>query len=263
MKTWAELREEFNALGNRLGHTAIFYQTGDIGEHWELKPQTNDTEALDSFIALCKIAGSKAAEEIRRANEAIESSQVIRMGENLIGYVDVGPSDHTKTWYRLLKHLSGKLDPSSVDEYFDNGHIVEIADGSAKLCSRLSSYKPYMKPSIVQGHKWAWRVSNGMKYEDINKPCFVIYYKHGDNQDKTKWTRIARIDKPLDGVFPVSFVNFSWNIPQSIVECVVREINYYLVELDEQNPWQYMLHHCNSAANIYSQVHWEYCESGE
>lgn len=45
-----------------------------------------------------------------------------------------------------------------------------------------------------------------------------------------------------------------------VVNSVVKELNYYLIELNEENPWAYARYHCTTAANIYSKVHWSYCE---
>jgi len=42
-----------------------------------------------------------------------------------------------------------------------------------------------------------------------------------------------------------------------------RELDFYLVEKGGANPWAYAKYHCNTAANMYSSVHWSYFPSGK
>ena len=41
-----------------------------------------------------------------------------------------------------------------------------------------------------------------------------------------------------------------------------RELNFYLIELKEKDPWSYACYHCSTATNLYSKVHWEYYYKG-
>jgi hypothetical protein len=43
---------------------------------------------------------------------------------------------------------------------------------------------------------------------------------------------------------------------------VIREIEFYLIELEKPDPWAYALYHCGTASNIYSQVHWCFVRPG-
>jgi hypothetical protein len=47
------------------------------------------------------------------------------------------------------------------------------------------------------------------------------------------------------------------------VSTVAREIQFYLIDLRERNPWAYAQYHCGTCANIYSKVHWSFCEPGK
>jgi hypothetical protein len=47
-----------------------------------------------------------------------------------------------------------------------------------------------------------------------------------------------------------------------MIRYVRREIDYYLVELREKDPWAYAIYHCSTAANVYSKVHWGYYPKG-
>ena len=46
------------------------------------------------------------------------------------------------------------------------------------------------------------------------------------------------------------------------IRYVRRELDFYLVELREENPWTYAIYHCSTAANVYSKVHWGYYPKG-
>ena len=41
---------------------------------------------------------------------------------------------------------------------------------------------------------------------------------------------------------------------------VRRELDFYLVELGEKDPFAYARYHCGTAANLYSRVHWSFHE---
>lgn len=36
----------------------------------------------------------------------------------------------------------------------------------------------------------------------------------------------------------------------------LKEINYYLIELERKNPWEYAKYRCRSMSNIYSEIQW-------
>jgi hypothetical protein len=41
-----------------------------------------------------------------------------------------------------------------------------------------------------------------------------------------------------------------------MVKEVKKELLYYLIELEEPDPWLYAKYHCTTALNWYSMVHW-------
>jgi hypothetical protein len=45
-------------------------------------------------------------------------------------------------------------------------------------------------------------------------------------------------------------------------QAVRQELDFYLVQLEEPDPWRYAIYHCTTAANIYSSVHWGYFPTG-
>ena len=47
---------------------------------------------------------------------------------------------------------------------------------------------------------------------------------------------------------------------KEIFKAVSRDIDYYLIVLEEKDPWRYAQHHCTTSSNLYSDVHWCYCK---
>lgn len=43
-----------------------------------------------------------------------------------------------------------------------------------------------------------------------------------------------------------------------MVEDICRELDFFLVEKGEENPSAYVKCHCDTASNLYSNVHWNY-----
>ena|SRR6266480_2165659 len=62
---------------------------------------------------------------------------------------------------------------------------------------------------------------------------------------------IALIGKPTNHVFPVSWL-------MTPIDAARKELDFYLADKHEANPWAYAKYHCNTAANMYSKVHWSY-----
>jgi hypothetical protein len=50
---------------------------------------------------------------------------------------------------------------------------------------------------------------------------------------------------------------------QIMVVDVHKELDFYLVEKNEPDPWAYAIYHCNTGANMYSTVHWSYFPKGD
>jgi hypothetical protein len=70
---------------------------------------------------------------------------------------------------------------------------------------------------------------------------------------------VALVGPPKDGVFPVEFLvaddGTNPDVAQILAD-VSAKLDYYLVELGEQDPWAYAHYHCRTASNVYGKVHW-------
>jgi len=70
-------------------------------------------------------------------------------------------------------------------------------------------------------------------------------------------TVVALVGQAQGHVFPVQFlIDPADDQNTLVVSQVLREINHYLVELGEPDPWAYLKYHATTASNLYSNVHW-------
>ena len=45
-------------------------------------------------------------------------------------------------------------------------------------------------------------------------------------------------------------------------DAMIKELNFFLVELREEKPWLYAIRHCGTASNMYSNIRWAYYPKG-
>lgn len=106
-----------------------------------------------------------------------------------------------------------------------------------------------------------WRWEDGV----VDERKEHIELRHGNATETAykNWKPIARIAKPKHHVFPVEWlVRQDSPAHQAILADARRELDFYLVEKDEPDPWAYARYHCNTGANMYSRVHWSYFPTG-
>lgn len=89
-----------------------------------------------------------------------------------------------------------------------------------------------------------------------------IKITHGDiENEQVLIALVAPAREGTDDRFVVEFVPVSDCNPAKLIQMreeVRGEIDFYLIEKDEENSWQYAFYHCGTAANLYSAVHWNY-----
>jgi hypothetical protein len=106
-----------------------------------------------------------------------------------------------------------------------------------------------------------WRWEDGA----VDERTEHIELKHGDaaTTPYENWLPIARIGKPKHRRFSVQrLVKPDSAESQAVLADTRRELDFYLVEMDEPDPWAYARHRCNTGANMYSHVHWSYFPGG-
>jgi len=69
-------------------------------------------------------------------------------------------------------------------------------------------------------------------------------------------------DKTVIVQFILLKVDMADDLNQRRLNEVQRELDFFLIELDKEEPWVYAIYHCTTASNIYSQVHWSYYPKG-
>ena len=117
-----------------------------------------------------------------------------------------------------------------------------------------------MRTDLLKHSEWKWEESV------VDAKAEHIELRLGDASSKSykDWIPGARIGKPENQVFPVQ-----WLIQQdssdrgTIMQVAQRELDFYLVEKGEPNPWGYAQYHCNTTANLYSSIHWSYYPNGQ
>jgi hypothetical protein len=95
---------------------------------------------------------------------------------------------------------------------------------------------------------------------DRTKEHFELLY--GSQEDEcSKWTPVAVVGPPKASSAQVQFL-VERGDPRNadVVSDTAREIQYYLIDLGEQDPWGYAKYHCGTASNLYGNVHWSFCE---
>ena len=65
----------------------------------------------------------------------------------------------------------------------------------------------------------------------------------------------------LNGKITAQFINDKHH-SQKERESVIKELEFYFCELENEDPWAYAIYHCGSTANVYSDVHWSYYPKG-
>ena len=74
------------------------------------------------------------------------------------------------------------------------------------------------------------------------------------------WTPVALVAPAGDRRFTVEF-RLDPGAGDDAAEALRqarRELDLYLVELNEPNPWGYAIYHCSTTSNLYSSIHWEH-----
>jgi hypothetical protein len=98
---------------------------------------------------------------------------------------------------------------------------------------------------------------------DRAKEHVELRYGSADKGGWADWMPVALVGQAKRRVFPVKFlVDREDPRVASMTADTVRELDFYLLQKGEANPWRYAQYHCTTAANIYSTVHWAFIRAG-
>ena len=88
---------------------------------------------------------------------------------------------------------------------------------------------------------------------------FEVRYGSVNDGGWDEWLPAAFVGPPVNGVFAVQFlVDCARADRRSVVAKVIKEIEFYIIEKGEPDPWLYLQYHCGTSANVYSDVHWSF-----
>jgi hypothetical protein len=106
-----------------------------------------------------------------------------------------------------------------------------------------------------------WRWEEGA-VDERKEHIELCYGKEGETPYEN-WKPIARIAKPKRHVFAMEWL-VTQDSPghQAMLADARHELDFFLVEKNEPDPWAYAIYYCNTASNIYSPVHWSYFSTG-
>ena len=87
----------------------------------------------------------------------------------------------------------------------------------------------------------------------VDKKTEHIEINYKENSDP-----VALIGKGDGTNFVVQFLITKEQPNNETLKVVSSELDCYLVDLEERDPWQYVKYHCTTSSNLYSNVHWHY-----
>ncbi len=76
------------------------------------------------------------------------------------------------------------------------------------------------------------------------------------------WVPVALVGPPVAGLATVQFLLDPTNpCNAEAITHAMREIQFYLIDLRENDPWGYARYHGTTTSNVYSKTHWSYSEA--
>ena len=102
---------------------------------------------------------------------------------------------------------------------------------------------------------WAWRVGS------VDRMAEQFELRYGSSEAGwDDWLPVALVGPPSEKVFVVEFLIDEKQMPHcaEIIKQVKEELDFFLVELGERDPWLCAQYHCRTASNVYSSIHWSY-----
>jgi hypothetical protein len=109
------------------------------------------------------------------------------------------------------------------------------------------------------------RISEWQEGEvDRTKQYFELRFGSAEDGEWSEWMPAALVGPPAAGVVMVQFLVEPGDPKYGdVVGDAVKEIQYFLIDKNEDDPWSYAKYHCGTAANVYSQIHWSFYEPGK
>src|SRR5438132_9477249 len=101
----------------------------------------------------------------------------------------------------------------------------------------------------VRGDRQEWQEAPVARTEDH----FELRLGSAEESGWDNWLPVALVGPASQGTFCVQFlIDISDERLQPVVRKVLREIDFYLIEKGEPDPWTYTQYHCGTTSNAYS-----------
>ena len=118
-----------------------------------------------------------------------------------------------------------------------------------------------MKHQENKQDKRRWRWTEGTVKTD--EEHVQICYGGMPDSDWERLPKIVLLSPPQEKIFTVQFLLIPTGKKENdMIREVRRELDFFLLEKKEENPWAYARYHCGTAANFYSKVHWSFFPKG-
>lgn len=129
---------------------------------------------------------------------------------------------------------------------FPVSELRKVSDGEGISPEYKYSY------AVVSPLAWTWREA------PVDRSGDHLEIRHGAVADGwDQWLPVALVGRPQAKIFPVQLL-VDERITRQVLAAVMKELDFYLVDKREHDPWAYAIAHCGTAANIYSTVHWAF-----
>jgi hypothetical protein len=105
----------------------------------------------------------------------------------------------------------------------------------------------------TKGPEWSWSLGEVNTSKDHFK---LKYFSSSEDQNGHL---VALIGKPVGQNFTVKILEGEKSLKNNkMVKAALKEIDYYLINKGETDPWRYAIYHCGTSSNLYSEIRWMY-----
>lgn len=102
---------------------------------------------------------------------------------------------------------------------------------------------------------WRWREGP----VDRTPEHFELRYGELSPRESHDCISIALVSLSHEGSVNIEFlIDKADPRNANTINDVERELDFYVIELKEPDPWKYLRYHCATTSNLYSTVHWTF-----
>ncbi|HNY51673.1 MAG: hypothetical protein BWY69_01592 [Planctomycetes bacterium ADurb.Bin401] len=224
----------------------------------------------DAHVYFVVIGPERSRKDLlpREVNENL-NNEVLRLA---LVYNSIGIPESTwkiyKTFPCPFKDQQGHLWWPTKPYKFSNSRVrLEFVSNLNVFLENETDIDKNIKNSCVEVIDMITSIINNISpnqwqegFVDRSKDHFELRYGLSNTGGWDDWLPVALIGPPTKGAFIVQFLNDDKisKISANVFQQVKKEIEFYLIEKKEEDPWAYAQYHCGTAANAYSAIHWSF-----